>query len=95
MSNIQQLEEQELPQNCFIFKNSTACPVSHRAAQEIESAISDLPIIWVNVIEQRDLSNWIADEFGVRHESPQLLRVDNGKVTKIWNHGEITKKIFG
>lgn len=95
MTKILTLDDKDLPKDCFVFKNSTACPVSTRAAQEIESAMSELPIYWVNVIEQRDISNWIADEYGVRHESPQLLRIDEGKVTKTWNHNEITKRVFG
>ena len=49
----------------------------------------DLPVYWVNVIEQRPLSNWVADAYGVRHQSPQLLRISAGTVEAQWSHFDI------
>ena len=35
---------------------------------------------FLDIIKYRELSNAIADSFEIRHESPQLLVVKNGKV---------------
>ena len=44
-----------MPADCYIYKHSTACPVS-AAAQVVERTEFDRPVYWVNVIEQRRLS---------------------------------------
>jgi bacillithiol system protein YtxJ len=91
VSTIIALQEKILPGACYLFKHSTTCPVSAHAAGEIRAMRSELPIYWVNVREQRDLSNWVAEQYGVRHESPQLILLRDGKPEKVWNHFEITR----
>ena len=82
MSTIIALQEESLPDACWVFKHSTACPVSARAADEVQAMDSELPVYWVNVREQRDLSNWMAARYGVRHESPQLILLRGGAVRR-------------
>lgn len=91
MSTIIPLQEKALPPACWVFKHSTACPVSARAAREVEALETELPVYWVNVREQRDLSDWVAATFGVRHESPQLILVRDGRAAKSWSHFEVTR----
>lgn len=79
---------------CFVFKHSTRCPVSTRASEEVKQATWNEPLYWIDVVEQRELSNWVASELGVTHESPQLIRVENGKPVKVWNHHQIRKESF-
>ncbi len=88
---IEELQAKDLPQDCFVFKHSTACPISRMAADEVKSTDFELPLYWINVIQQRDLSNWVATTYAVRHESPQLLLIKNGKVQQVWNHHEIKR----
>lgn len=91
MSATQPLEKENLPQAFYIFKHSTTCPTSARAAQEVAGARTALPVFQVNVREQRDLSGWVAETYGIEHESPQLLLIRGGKVEKVWNHDEISR----
>jgi bacillithiol system protein YtxJ len=49
-------------------------------------------VYWVNVIEQRPLSNWIADTCGVRHQSPQLIKISGGRVEQHWSHLDISPR---
>jgi bacillithiol system protein YtxJ len=93
MSSILRLTEKELPSTCYVFKHSTTCPVSARAAREIEASRTDLPIYRIDVIEQRDLSNWVAQRYGITHESPQLILLNDGKVRKVWNHFEVRREV--
>jgi len=91
MSATRPLEKENLPQAFYIFKHSTTCPTSANAAREIERAATSLPVFQVNVREQRDLSGWVAETYGIEHESPQLLLIRGGKVEKVWNHYEISR----
>ena len=89
MATIIDLKEKSLPSDCYVFKHSTACPISRAAADEVRAATLALPVYWINVIQQRDLSNWLADTYRIRHQSPQLLLFASGEVTKVWSHYEI------
>lgn len=92
MGKIINLKEKALPKDCFIFKHSTACPISSRAANEVRTVDFPFDLYWINVIEQRELSNWVADCYDVQHQSPQLILIQSGKTKKIWNHGQIKKE---
>jgi bacillithiol system protein YtxJ len=85
------LAGRSLPADCLIFKHSTACPLSAEAAREVAALATDLPVYQVNVREQRDLSNWVAAEYAVTHESPQLILVRGGKAVRSWSHGEVRR----
>jgi len=54
--------------------------------------VSDFrPVYCVNVIDKRDVSNWIAETYGIKHESPQVLCIREGEVLRVWNHFEVKK----
>ena len=92
MSAVVPLEQKELPPTCYVFKHSTTCPVSARAAVEVEKSPTQIPVYRVLVREQRELSKWIADFYAVDHESPQLILIRDGKARKVWNHWEIRRE---
>lgn len=70
-----------------LFKHSTTCPVSSRAHAEVERFASqngrDVDLAKIVVQRARPLSNLVEERFGVRHESPQVLVLRNGRV--VWN----------
>ncbi len=79
----------------IIFKHSTTCPISGRAAKRIDKMFREseeaLPTFYmVKVIESRPVSQTIAKQYGVTHESPQILLLKDGKA--VWNtsHDDIT-----
>jgi bacillithiol system protein YtxJ len=78
----------------FVFKHSTTCPISfaahHRVTAHWNGRTGLPPIYLVKVIESRPLSNAIAAETGVTHQSPQLLLVREGKAAWNASHGNIT-----
>ena len=47
--------------------------------------------VYLDVVAQRPLSLALAEELNVRHESPQLLLVANGKVLAHGSHHEVTE----
>jgi len=79
-----------------ILKHSTTCPVSANALHEFEQYLQDKPnesldYALVKVIESRPVSNKIAEDLNVKHESPQILYVKDG--AKYWttSHWSVTK----
>jgi bacillithiol system protein YtxJ len=76
-----------------LFKHSTTCPISAAAYEQVIKfeEQTKTPIALVRVIEERALSNDIAAQFGVRHQSPQALVIDHGKVTWHDSHYQITQ----
>ncbi len=94
MSNIIPIETKSLPEDCFVFKHSTQCPISGDAAEEVKKHRWTLPLYWINVIEQRPISNWVEEQYHTRHESPQLLLLRKGKVVRVLNHREIRGSAF-
>ena len=85
------MSDKNLPADCLVYKHSTTCPISATAGQEVRAIKTDLPIYWINVREQRDLSNWVADTYQVRHESPQLILIRDGRMQKVWSHYEVNR----
>ena len=70
-------------QPVLIFKHSTTCSISVAAKGKIErqwaSSGLTLPIYYLDLLLFRSLSAQIAEQFGVRHESPQLLLIKGGE----------------
>ncbi len=73
-----------------LFKHSTRCSVSMMAKRGLEQ-FWDLPIeaYHLDLIAHRDISSQIANTFGVRHESPQIIVIRNGKAVYDASHGKI------
>jgi bacillithiol system protein YtxJ len=79
----------------FLLKNSTTCPVSHEGYRQFEKFAENHPneaFFYLNVQDSRPLSNLIAEETGVKHESPQVFLFKDG--SQVWNasHWSITVK---
>lgn len=107
MSEIQQLKtETELKEmierfhddRFFIFKHSTTCPISAKAYEEVKKfkqmeAHGDVVVGMINVIEDRPVSDAVTERFGIKHESPQVLFVEDG-TNVVWHasHWKITKE---
>lgn len=66
----------------FIFKHSSRCGISSVVLNRFEKQISQRQdhFFMVHIQAHRDLSNWLAEQLQIRHESPQLLVIKNEKV---------------
>jgi bacillithiol system protein YtxJ len=67
---------------CIIFKHSTRCSISSVAKMRLERGwkLGDEQVIpyFLDLIAYRSLSDAIANRFGVQHESPQVLLIQDG-----------------
>lgn len=75
-----------------IFKHSTRCSISRMALKQFENEfnISDkVTPYFLDLIAHRDISNEIANRFGVTHQSPQLILIKEGKAIYNVSHSDI------
>ena len=72
-------KSQQKPQ--VIFKHSTRCSISAVALQRLQKAEqpSDIDFYFLDLIAHRDISNKVAQVFGINHESPQVLLIKDGQ----------------
>lgn len=66
----------------FIFKHSSRCGISSMVLSRFEKQIKerDDSYYFLHIQGERELSNWVAEELHVRHESPQLIVLKDEKV---------------
>ena len=50
----------------------------------------NLPLYFLDILNYRDISNQIAQDFQVNHESPQLLLIKDGECVLDQSHGGIS-----
>lgn len=76
----------------LIFKHSTRCSVSRMVLRQFENEFDKEEKItpyFLDLLEHRNVSNEIADRFGVIHQSPQVIVVKDGKAIYNTSHSDI------
>ena len=79
----------------LIYKHSSMCWssfVAYRHVRKFAAVRHDIPIFMVDVLSSRDISNSIAALLDVRHESPQLILIQNGRPVWDTSHYRITQR---
>lgn len=75
----------------LIFKHSTRCSISAMAKNRLYK--NELPegidFYYLDLINYRSISNKIAENYGIRHESPQVLLIKNGQCIYNESHSGI------
>jgi len=95
LDSADQLNEiKQQPGYSIIFKHSTRCSISMMAKRRFEldwdQFPETLPLYFLDLIKNRDISNQIAEQFQVNHESPQLLLIKDGECILDQSHGGIS-----
>lgn len=95
LENITQVEEINALSNdkpVLIFKHSTRCSISSMALSRFERSYSNdagLAPYFLDLIAFREVSNFIAEHYGVEHQSPQVIVIQKGKATYHNSHNGI------
>ena len=94
LNTLEQLESikeksQATPQ--LIFKHSTRCSISTMALNRFERATTkpEIDFYFLDLIANRQISNAVAEQFKVHHESPQILLIKNGECIYDESHNGI------
>ncbi|TRZ45175.1 bacillithiol system redox-active protein YtxJ [Robertkochia solimangrovi] len=96
IGQLQSLKEISENTPVIIFKHSTRCGISamvkNRFERDFDFPVGELQCYFLDIIRNRDISNTIASEFGIPHESPQLLLIKKSSAIYDASHGGISVK---
>ena len=84
VSQIDAIKEESKKHPVMIFKHSTRCSISAMAWDRLQrnwkiEYSGKLSPNFLDLISYRDISDAISKEFGVYHESPQVIIIREGK----------------
>jgi bacillithiol system protein YtxJ len=89
----QAIQKASFEQAQVVFKHSTRCSISAMAERRFEQSElfkkQFLPCWHLDLISFRSLSDQIASDTKVQHESPQCIVIQNGEVIYSASHGLI------
>jgi len=92
--DLQKAIENSFNHKIAIFKHSTSCFISKTVLKnfekEIESTDRKTELYFLDLLAYRAISNKIASDLEIRHESPQLLVIEKGKVINSASHQHIS-----
>ena len=95
LTDLQQLSyavEESKTRPIVIFKHSTRCSISRMALKQFENEFDlrdQVTPYFLDLIAHREVSNAIAEQFNVIHQSPQLLLIKEGKSVYHVSHDAI------
>ncbi len=93
MEQLDELVEESKTKPVAIFKHSTRCGISRGVLKLFEKnyKLTDdqLKLYYLDLLQNREISNEIAARFKVHHESPQMLVIKNGEVVHHDSHHAI------
>ena len=96
LTQLQEIEAASFSKPQLLFKHSTRCSISSMVLNRFESSAlfqqNAIDSWYLDLIAFRDLSNLVATDTQVWHESPQCIVIDKNKVIYAESHGSIDAK---
>lgn len=91
---LDKIETESQGKTIAIFKHSTRCGISKMVLNNFERNFDlydekNLELYFLDLLANRNLSTRVAERFGVRHESPQLILIKNAEVVHHASHQSI------
>ncbi len=96
INQLNEIDKVSASRPVIIFKHSTSCGISAGAKYRLESDWSEISeeveFYYLDLLSYRKVSNFIAEKYNVRHESPQILVIHKGEVKHKSSHHRIDVK---
>jgi bacillithiol system protein YtxJ len=78
----------------LVFKHSTRCNISRASLDRLErnwkeEEMRDVQLYFLDLLAYREISNKLSEEFGVEHESPQVLIIKDERSLYDRSHFDI------
>lgn len=91
LDQLDRISEDSQDRAQVIFKHSTRCSISRVALSRFDrnQPSGEATYHLLDLLEYRSISHAIAERFGVMHESPQVLIIQEGKCVYHANHLDI------
>ena len=98
VNEIENIKESSKTESILIFKHSTRCGISSMVLRQFQGILNNedkkLKVYLLDLLNYRDISNELATEFQVMHQSPQLLIIKNGVAVHYASHYDILETDF-
>lgn len=96
VDQLKQVIEGTAEKPALLFKHSTRCSISTMALNGFirgwEGTPEEIDIFYLDLLNHRDVSNAMAQETGVLHQSPQVIVLKNKKVVYTATHSSINAR---
>ncbi len=91
IDRLNEINELSFEKPVLIFKHSTRCSISFMAKSRFEGGYEEVDMSFhlLDLIRNRPISNQIAEDYAIRHESPQILLIKEGKCIYSATHNAI------
>jgi len=85
LAQVAKLTQESHEKAILIFKHSTRCSISKTALDRLErnwkaEDMNHVTPYLLDLISFREISHQVAEQFGIEHESPQVLVIKKGEV---------------
>ena len=88
--------EESAEKPVLLFKHSTRCSISSMAMNSFQRGWTGTPeemdLYYLDLLSYRDISNAMAEETGIVHQSPQVIVVKNKEVVYTATHSSINAR---
>ena len=96
-NQLTEIQQKSHSENVLIFKHSTRCSISRAALDRLERSwnpeeIKNVQPYYLDLITHRTVSNQIAENFDVEHQSPQVILIKGGQAVYDRSHFDIDFK---
>ncbi|MCS7028676.1 MAG: bacillithiol system redox-active protein YtxJ [Bacteroidia bacterium] len=93
ISELDTIAKQSYQKPQLIFKHSTRCSISAMALDRLNRkwkfSSSEIEPYYLDLLQHRDISNQIAQQWEVPHQSPQVLVIKNNQCIYHASHNDI------
>ena len=97
-ADLEKAMEESHGKKVAIFKHSTRCFISKTVLNNFEKEVAksdkEVSYYFLDLLANRNISNKIAEDLDVEHQSPQLIVVENGKAVKNVSHHSISVSLI-
>jgi bacillithiol system protein YtxJ len=93
-TQLEAIKQESISQKVVIFKHSTSCSISRTVLDRLERNWKDEEMksvkpYYLDLLAYRSISNKIAEDFNIVHESPQVIVIANGRPVYSTSHFDI------
>lgn len=97
-ADLEKALEESHEKRVAIFKHSTRCFISKTVLNNFEKEVGEsdkeASYYFLDLLANRNISNKIAENLDVEHQSPQLIVLENGKAVKNASHHSISVSLI-
>ena len=91
MAQLDVIDRDSATQKILLFKHSTRCSTSSMALARMERNWKEenekvITPYFLDLLAHRNVSNAIAERYGIQHQSPQVLVIDKGRCVYTQSH---------